>query len=126
MEEALDKKSKAYKAWEEVKAVVKHWKYIKEKDRDTNIQVDIGCGVSVFAEVTEFDKMNIDIGLGIMLEMDYDEAEKYADIRLNLIRKEINHLRNLAVDIKVHIKLVLLAVYELQLSVKPKRVRQHL
>lgn len=117
IETELNKQQELYKEWEEVKHVTKYWKRIKERDCDTNLLVDLGCGVSAHAEVTDFDKMYIDIGLGILLEMDDVEASKYADIRLNFIKKQVAHLRKLAVNVKVHIKLILLAIYELQSSV---------
>lgn len=114
IENALQHKNATYQEWQDLKNVIKHWKYLREKDRDVDLQIEIGCGVNVFAEVTEFDRLFVDVGAGILLEMDCDEAEKYAVIRMNVLRKEISHLRELAVNVKVHIKLVLLAIYELQ------------
>lgn len=116
IEEVLKQKSKTCQEWQDIKNVVKHWKYLREKDRDTDLQIEIGSGVNAFAEVTEFNRLFIDIGAGVILEMDCEEAEKYANIRMNVLRKEIAHLRKLAVNVKVHIKLVLLAIYELQKS----------
>lgn len=117
IQEELAKQDEVHKEWEDVKNTTKHWKRIKQRDCDTDLQIDLGCGVSAFAEVTELDKMYIDIGLGILLEMDHEEANKYADIRLRYISKQIAHLRKLAVNVKVHIKLILLAIYELQSSI---------
>lgn len=117
IEEELNKQMEVYKEWEDVKSTTKNWKRIKDRDCDTNLQVDLGCGISAFAEVTEFDKMYIDIGLGILLEMDHIEAGKYSDIRLKYITKQVAHLRKLAVNVKVHIKLILLAIYELQSTI---------
>lgn len=114
IEESLTQKSEKYQEWQVVKNLTKHWKFLRDKDRDIDLQFEIGSGVNAFAEVTELDRLFIDVGAGIVLEMDCDEAEKYAQIRMNVLRKEIAHLRKLAVSVKVHIKLVLLAVYELQ------------
>lgn len=120
IEDLLSKKTERYQEWQDVKNTVKHWKYLREKDRDAELQIEVGDGVGAFAEVTEFNALLIDLGAGVLLEMDCEEADKYADIRLNVLKKEIAHLRQMAVNVKVHIKLVLLAVYELQSSVKPK------
>lgn len=114
IEEVLQQKNDKYQEWQDIKNVARHWNYLREKDRDVDLQIDIGDGVNVFGEVTEFDTLFVDIGAGILLEMDCVEAEKYANIRMNVLRKEIAHLRKLAVNVKVHIKLVLLAIYELQ------------
>lgn len=117
IEGELNKQLEVYKEWEDVKHTTTKWKRIKDRDCDTNLQIDLGCGVSAFAEVTEFEHVYIDVGLGILLEMDHIEAGKYADIRLKYITKQVAHLRKLAVNVKVHIKLILLAIYELQSSV---------
>lgn len=116
IEDALTKISETFGEWQEVKNVVKYWKHLRAKDRDTELQVELGNGVNAFAEVTEFNSLLVDIGAGVLLEMDCEEANKYADIRMNVLRKELAHLRAMAVNVKVHIKLVLLAVYELQKS----------
>ncbi|XP_023016149.1 protein UXT homolog [Leptinotarsa decemlineata] len=120
IEKLLDDKSVKLKDWQEVKQVLKTVREFREKDRDMSVRVDIGGGVLSTSEITDFERTYVSIGLGYMLEMDCDEADKYADIRLRLLTKEINHFRNLAVDVKVHIKLVLLAINELQASIKIK------
>lgn len=116
IEEALTQKTEKHQEWQDLKNLTKHWKFLRNKDRDIDLQFEIGNGVNAFAEITELDRLFIDVGAGIVLEMDCDEAEKYAQIRMNVLRKEIAHLRKLAVNVKVHIKLVLLVVYELQKS----------
>lgn len=121
IEQTLERKLQDFNDWQNVKNSAKHWRFIKDLNIDAEVQVNVGCGVSAFAEVTEYDKMYIDVGLGILVEMDYEEADKYADIRLNLIKKEINHVRQLAVNVKVHIKLVLLAIHELQSTISNKK-----
>lgn len=114
IEDHLRQKSEIYQEWLEIKNVGKYWKYLQKKNCDANVQVEIGNGVNTFAKVKEFDRLLVDIGAGVLLEMDCEEACKYATIRMNVLRKEITHLRRMAVNVKVHIKLVLLAMYELQ------------
>lgn len=116
IEELLKEKFDAFQEWDDLKNVVKHWKYLRAKNRDTDLQIEIGSNVYGFAEVTEFDKLLVDVGANVLLEMDCEEAHKYADIRMNVLKKEIAHLRKMAVNVKVHIKLVLLALYELRNS----------
>lgn len=114
IKESLEKKADSFNQWQDVKNIVKHWRRINKMNCDTNVQFEIGCGIHSFGEVTDCEKMYIDVGLGVLLEMDYDEADKYADIRLKLISKEIEHLQKLAVKVKVHIKMVLLTIHHLQ------------
>lgn len=117
IELALKDKVLKYKDWEEVKQMADIVKEFDEKDQDMFVKVDLGKGILVDGEICDYNHTYISIGLGILLEMDFDEAVKYSDIRLRLLKKEINHFRKLAVDIKVHIKMVLLAINELQKSI---------
>lgn len=117
IEKSLNDKVVQYKDWEEVKLMTDIVKEFKEKDRDMLVRVDIGKGILITAEITEYEQTYVNIGLGIILEMDSHEAMKYSDIRMHLLKKEIAHLRKLAVDVKVHIKMVLLAINELQKTI---------
>ncbi|XP_044751199.1 protein UXT homolog [Coccinella septempunctata] len=107
-------KNKLYQEWEEVENMCKTIQEFKEKDRDMLMKLELGDGVLVQGEVTNFNDVFIDIGLGHILKMEPDEAIKYAGIRKRVLKKEVEHYRKLAVDIKVHIKFVLLAISELQ------------
>lgn len=117
IERTLNEKVTKYKEWEEVKVMADIVKEFKEKDHDMRVQVDMGKGIMVSGEICDYEQTFVNIGLGIILEMDCNEAVKYSDIRLRLLKKEITHFRKLAVDVKVHIKMVLLAINELQKSI---------
>ncbi|CAH1972584.1 unnamed protein product [Acanthoscelides obtectus] len=116
----LQDKVTKYKEWEEVKQVTRTVRDFKEKKRDMALRIEVGNGIMTCGEISDYERTYVCIGLGYMLEMDCDEAEKYADIRLKILKKEIDHLRNMAVEVKVHIKMVLLAISELQASVGPR------
>nr|XP_008197055.2 PREDICTED: protein UXT isoform X1 [Tribolium castaneum] len=110
----LKDKVKKYKEWEEVQQVTKTINEFKEKDRDMVVRVGLGCGVHVSGEVSDYERTFVNIGLGCLLEMDCDEADKYSNIRMRSLKKDIDHYRSLAVHVKVNIKMVLLAISELQ------------
>lgn len=114
VEETLRIKNVMYQEWDEVENMSKTVQEFKEKDRDMNLKFELANGVMAQSEVTDFNCVYVDIGLGYMLDMEPDEAIKYATIRKNILKKEVEHYRKLAVDIKVHIKFVLLALNELQ------------
>lgn len=111
IEEVLKTKFDKYRRWEELKEIVKLWRRLE--NRDVNLQVPIGYGIHVNAETIEYDKVFVDVGLGCFLVMNYEEADKYSDIRMRVLKKEIDHYRSLAVQVKVKIKLTLLALNEL-------------
>lgn len=115
----LNDKVTKYKEWEEVKQVVKTVKDFKSRNRDMSVRLDVGGGIMASGEITDYETTYVCIGLGYMLEMDCDEADKYSDIRLRLLKKEIDHFRKMAVDVKINIKMVLLAINELQASTLP-------
>lgn len=122
IEKTLNEKVTQYKEWEEVKVMTDNVNEFKEKNRDMLVQLDIGRGIMVKGEICDYEQSYVNIGLGIILEMDCEEAVKYSDIRLRLLKKEITHFRKLAVDVKVHIKMVLLAINELQKAISiPKK-----
>ncbi|XP_072400047.1 protein UXT homolog [Diabrotica undecimpunctata] len=115
----LKDKSSKLKDWEEVKTTVKTIRSSKEKNRDMVVKVNIGGGILAQGEISDLEQIYIDVGLGYMLEMNHEEADRYADIRMNLLKKEIAHFRKMAVDVKVNIKLILLALSELQATLTP-------
>ncbi|XP_066156248.1 protein UXT homolog [Euwallacea fornicatus] len=120
IETTLSLKSNQSKEWTELKNILTVLREFKEKDQDMNVQFNMGHEIASFAKICDYETVYVDVGLGYLLEMDCDEANKYADIRLNLLQKEINHLRQLAVNVKVHVKLALLAIGELQNSLLDK------
>lgn len=124
IEVILNDKVSKYKHWEDVKKIVKTVKEFKEKDTDMSVRLDVGGGILLTGEITDFENTYICIGLNYMLEMDCEEANKYSDIRLKLLKKEIEHFRKLAVDVKVHIKMMLLAINELQASLVPPTLKK--
>lgn len=117
IEKCVNEKVVQYKDWEEVKQMTDILKEFKQKDRDMLVKVDIGDGIMVNGEISDYEQTFVNVGLGIILELNCEETLKYSDIRLRLLKKEIDHLRKLAVDVKVHIKMTLLAINELQKSI---------
>ncbi|ENN80808.1 protein UXT homolog [Dendroctonus ponderosae] len=112
----LNSKAAQCEEWNELKTMVGAIKDHRTKDRDMQLQFELGNGVAAFGSISDYETTFVDVGLGYLLEMQPNEAGKYADIRLRLLQKEMLHLRELAVGVKVRIKMVLLAIGELQAS----------
>lgn len=111
IEQKLQQSVEKYEEWESLQNTIHVWQ--KLEDKDLKMLVPLGSNVNVNAVSTDYNKIFVDIGVGCILEMDFDETLKYSDIRKKVLRKEINHYRELAVQIKVKIKLVLLGINEL-------------
>lgn len=111
IEEKLQKNVEKYDDWESLQHTIHTWQRLKEKD--LKMLVPLGSSVNVNAITEDYNTLFVDIGVGCLLEMNFDEALKYSDIRKKVLKKDIGHYRQLAVEVKVKIKLVLLGVNEL-------------
>lgn len=117
IEKDLNGKLVKYNDWDEIKTMTEVVKEFRRKNCDMLVRVDIGRGIFMNGEICDYERTYVNVGLGIILEMDCDEAARYSNIRLRFLKKEIDHCRKLAVKVKVHIKMVLLAINELQQSI---------
>lgn len=110
----LNKKAEDHKHWTQLKNIIGQLRKCKPNCDQVLTKVHFGLDIYMTAELEEDDRILVNIGCDCVMEMSYDEAEKYADIRLKLLRKEIDHWRKQACAIKAHIKLVLLAIHEIK------------
>ena len=77
-------------------------------------KINIGCNVFAQANVTDAERIYIDIGLGHYLEFTIEEAIPYLNARLLRLDKEFDKLREQLAEVKAHIKMALLGIQELQ------------
>lgn len=123
---ALEKLHEEKQNWMDAKLNFKMLRTFKEKCPQQDLCMDIPLAewgnksITASTIITDVEKVHVDIGCGVRLTMELDHADKYADIRLKLIEKQIEHYMDMAVQIKVHIKVTLLAVNELIESEKKK------
>lgn len=76
-------------------------------------QLNIGCNFFMEASVTDTSKLLINIGSNIFLEFTLPEANKYLDARIKAYEEKSEELRNKAIAVKAHIKLMLFNIDEL-------------
>lgn len=112
--EFLDKKVEDHKRWTQLKHIIGQLRKCKPNCDEVLTKVHFGLDIYMTAVLEEDDRILVNVGCDCVMEMSYDEAEKYADIRLKLLRKEIDHWRKQACAIKAHIKVVLLAIHEIK------------
>ncbi|KAF5272621.1 hypothetical protein FQR65_LT04862 [Abscondita terminalis] len=111
LEQLLNTKTENYKLWQELKNFVQHVNELK--DEEFNTKFEFGLGIFLGARIENCETVIVNIGCDCYLEMYFEEAVKYADIRMRHMKKEIDFLRQQAAHVKAHIKLVLLAINEL-------------
>ncbi|KAI4470595.1 mediator of rna polymerase ii transcription subunit 10 [Holotrichia oblita] len=110
----LNQSVEKYEEWENLQNTIRIWQTLNEKD--LKMLVPLGSNINVNATAEEYDKLLVDIGVGCLLEMSFEEALKYSNIRMKVLKKDIDHYRQLAVHVKVKMKLVLLGINELTLT----------
>lgn len=73
-------------------------------------QVNIGGDFFMQAKVPSKEKILVNIGLDTYVEFTLDEAERYAQMKMNILEKQAEVVRDEVCRIKAHIKLCLLAI----------------
>ncbi|XP_030384444.1 protein UXT homolog [Scaptodrosophila lebanonensis] len=77
-------------------------------------QVNIGSNIFMEAHVSEADKVLVNIGSNIFLEMSAVEAEKLCDMRIKVLTKQADVLREESVKKRAQVKMALIAISERQ------------
>lgn len=78
-------------------------------------RVDLGCNFYAQAQVeNESRTVLVAVGLGFFVEMSYDQAVRFVDKKVALLRKESENLSDQAALIKANIKFVLEGLREIQ------------
>ncbi|KAJ8981191.1 hypothetical protein NQ317_014835 [Molorchus minor] len=106
----LKGKASKYKDWDDVKQVAKTVREFKERDSDMALTVKL--------QILKVYMCALD--LAICWKWTAARSRQILGYQDEGFKKEIDHFRKLAVDVKVHIKLVLLAINELQATLSPK------
>lgn len=73
-------------------------------------QINIGADFFMQAKVPNKEKILVDIGLGIYVEFTLDEAQKYVQMKINILEKQADVIRDEVCKVKAHIKLALLVI----------------
>lgn len=78
-------------------------------------RVDLGCNFYAHAQVeNDAQTVLVAVGLGFFVEMGYEQALKFVDNKVNMLRNECESLNGQAANIKANIKFVLEGLKEMQ------------
>ena len=80
---------------------------------------DLGCNFYCKAKVLDTSKMCVEVGLGFFVELTLDEAHRFVERKLEMLKRECEMITEEATQINAKIRLVLEALSEIQLS-KPE------
>jgi prefoldin alpha subunit len=77
-------------------------------------RVDVGCGFLMQAELSTKGTLLVAVGYGFFAELTFDEADKYAEKKIGLLKEKDAEVANRANEVKADIRIVLEGLRELQ------------
>ena len=84
------------------------------QEKPLKTKVDLGQNFYVKARVTNPQKVSVDIGFGMFLEMNHTEALEFIEKKSKFLQDKADNLTKESVKIKASIKLVLHGLREIQ------------
>ncbi|XP_016975113.1 protein UXT homolog isoform X1 [Drosophila rhopaloa] len=75
-------------------------------------QVNIGSNIFMQARVRKMDRILVNVGKDVYLEMTIQEAERFSDTRVKILTKQSDVLREESVKKRAQIKMALIAISE--------------
>ena len=81
---------------------------------------DLGCNFYCKAKVVDTSKIFVEVGLGFFVEFTLNEAHRFVERKLEILRRDCDAVTEEATQINAKIRLVLEALNEIQFS-KPAK-----
>lgn len=75
-------------------------------------QINVGGDFFMQAKVPDTEKILVNIGCNVYLEFTLEEAAKYVQMRINILEKQANLIKDELCKTKAHIKMTLLLIGE--------------
>ncbi|XP_058812574.1 protein UXT [Topomyia yanbarensis] len=79
-------------------------------DGEFKTQVNIGSNFFMKARTTQVDKILVDVGLKCYVEFSLEEALRFVDMKVKILTKQADVIRDQSVETKANIKLALLVI----------------
>jgi prefoldin alpha subunit len=77
-------------------------------------KIDVGCNMFMQAKVEKIEPILINIGLNVFLELQHNEALKFLKMKINILTKEADVIRDESLKIRSQIKILLMYLAEKQ------------
>lgn len=75
-------------------------------------QLNIGSNIFMQARVKQMDKILVNVGKDVYIEMDMQEAIRYSDMRVKILTKQADVVREESIKKRTQIKMALIAMSE--------------
>lgn len=112
--EKLDAKNADIAEFLQLKSVITTFQNTNVEKTGFKTKVDIGSNFFIQAHVPDASKILLDVGLGNYIEFTLDEALVIINVRIKLFEQQITNLRKAIARTNAHIKLILIAIRDLQ------------
>lgn len=87
--------------------------FLKEhKPNGYKTQVDVGSNMFMKAKVNKIEPILINIGLDVFLELELEEALKYLKMKIKVLSKESDVIREESLKVRTQIKILLMYLAE--------------
>lgn len=112
LEEAINKINEELIEYIQLEKTIEFTKEHKPEGYKT--KVDVGSNIFMAAKVEKIEPILINIGLNVFLELELDEAQKFLNMKINILTKEAGVLRDESLKIRSEIKILLMYLAEKQ------------
>eukprot|EP00123_Amoebidium_parasiticum_P022125 comp80525_c0_seq1/m.48352 comp80525_c0_seq1/g.48352 ORF comp80525_c0_seq1/g.48352 comp80525_c0_seq1/m.48352 type:complete len:149 (-) comp80525_c0_seq1:207-653(-) len=117
LQRVLDHRDKLYDRVAQYYKLKNEIVVIKASDQPSlTTMIDLGCNVFVQAKIPDTKMIYVNVGYGFHVEMTLDEALEFIEKKTKQMIKDTDRLTEQGNKIKAHIKMVLTALQELQLT----------
>ena len=118
LKSCLEERDKIYQEIAEYSSLKKSIEALKSADlpaeKALKTKVDLGQNFYAKAKVPNHQKVNVDIGFGMFLQMNYNEALDFIEKKNRLLQDKADKLTEESTKIKASIKLVIHGLREIQ------------
>ncbi|XP_014215688.1 protein UXT homolog [Copidosoma floridanum] len=114
LEKKLDKKTTDITEFLQLKSVICSLENIGAEKEGFKSKIDLGDGFFVQAKVEDVSYILLDVGLGLYVEFTLCEALEVIEVRVKIIERQVNNLRNEIAKTNAHIKMYLIGLRDLQ------------
>jgi prefoldin alpha subunit len=98
--------------------------FLKEHKSDGfKTKVDVGANMFMKAKVEKIEPIIINIGLNVYLELEMDEAMKFLSMKIKVLEKEAEVVREQSLKVRCQIKILLMYLAEQQQKPKSNLVK---
>jgi prefoldin alpha subunit len=98
--------------------------FLKEHKSDGfKTKVDVGANMFMKAKVEKIEPIIINIGLNVYLELEMDEAMKFLSMKIKVLEKEAEVVREQSLKVRCQIKILLMYLAEQQQKQKSNLVK---